>query len=119
MILVDTSIWIDHLRSANRPLASLLERELVLTHPLVIEELACGSIRHRNEFIRRLNSLPTATIAAHAEILGLIEEKSLHGIGIGAVDTHLLASALLDGAKVWSRDKALIKAATRLNLSFD
>lgn len=118
MILVDTSVWIDHLRSSNPVLVSLLENGSVLAHSLVIEELACGHIRRRDEFIGRLHSLPVASVATHAEILDLISEKALYGIGIGAVDVHLIASAMLGESKLWTKDKALARAATRLGLEF-
>jgi predicted nucleic acid-binding protein len=116
MILVDTSVWIDHLRRRERRLLSLLESGTVLTHPLVIEEIACGHLRDRIEIIALLHALPSAPVVTHTEILGLISNKTLFGVGLGAIDVHLMASAMLGGATIWSKDKALSREASRLGL---
>lgn len=117
MILVDTSVWIDHLRQSESQLLQLLESGKVLTHPLVIEEIACGHLRNRNEIVDLLHSLPLSPLATHAEILGLISNQKLFGVGLGAIDVHLLASAKLAGANLWSKDKALSREAKRLGIN--
>lgn len=117
MILVDTSIWVDHLRATEPGLVELLKEGSVLTHPLIVEELACGSLPRRKEFLDLLDDLPQAIMAEHPEILQFIAAEKLYGTGLGAVDAHLLASARLAGAKVWSKDKALDRAAKRLGLA--
>ena len=120
MILVDTSVWIDHLRSGDARLADLLNRSQVVIHPFVIGELACGNLRQRDEVLRLLNDLPQAVVASQEEVLHLIEHKKLMGLGIGFIDAHLLASATLtDTAALWTRDKRLQKVARKLELAFD
>ena len=116
MILVDTSIWIDHLRKGDSTLAAHLSGGEVLTHPLIIEELACGHLSHRNEILGLLEALPATPVASHAEVLGLISDEGLGGSGIGTVDAHLLASARLAHVTIWSRDKALNRAAKKLGI---
>lgn len=117
MILVDTSVWIDHLRKPDSSLLRLLESRRVLIHPLIIEEIACGYLRDRLEITSLLHSLPLAPVAAHTEVLSLISNKSLYGVGLGAIDVHLIASTLLSGAKIMSKDKALVREACRLGVS--
>ncbi len=120
MILVDTSVWIDHLRTGDERLADLLNRCQVVMHPFVIGELACGNLRKRGEVLRLLNDLPQATVASQDEVLHLIKHKKLMGLGIGFIDAHLLASAALtDAAVIWTRDKRLQKAAAKLKLAVD
>lgn len=110
MILVDTSVWIDHFRRGNAELADALEREDVLTHPFVIGELACGDLKKRREILDLLAALPAAVVASDDETLHLIEERRLMGRGIGTIDAHLLASvALTEGARLWTLDKALLR----------
>jgi predicted nucleic acid-binding protein len=119
MILVDTSIWINHLRSGDERLIDLLDSSQVLVHPFVIGELACGNLRKRDEVLRLLNDLPQALVASHEEVLHFIERNKLMGQGIGYIDTHLLAStALTDTALIWTRDKRLQKIARKLKLVF-
>ncbi|MFL6469035.1 MAG: type II toxin-antitoxin system VapC family toxin [Pyrinomonadaceae bacterium] len=117
MILVDTSVWIDHLRHSEKQLQYLLEKGSVLTHPLVIEELACGHLRDRKEIIETLHDLPVAPVATHTEVLELISNKTLYAVGLGAVDVHLIASAMLADAQIWSKDKALTREAKRLAIN--
>jgi len=120
MILVDTSVLIDHLRSGDERLADLLNRSQVVIHPFVIGELACVNLRKRDEVLRLLNDLPQAVVASQEEVLHLIERKKLMGLGIGFIDAHLLASAALtDTVALWTRDKRLQKVARKLELAFD
>jgi predicted nucleic acid-binding protein len=111
MILVDTSVWVDHLRNGNSRLVSLLEEAEVLTHPFVLGELALGRLAQRSEILEFLENLPGAKVALHEEVLSMIEDRSLAGPGIGWVDAHLLASALLSHASLWSLDRKLTSAA--------
>ena len=118
MILVDTSVWIDHLRTGDIQLADLLQNGQVLTHPFVIGELACGNLRHREELLKLLGDLPKAPVASNEEVYQFIETNRLMGRGIGFVDVHLLASVrLADKALIWTRDKRLQKAARQLKLA--
>lgn len=120
MILVDSSVWIDHLRANEPVLSDLLERGLVLGHPFVVGELACGNLRNRAEILPLLGDLPQASVATDAEVLGLIERYRLMGRGIGWVDAHLLASVLLTpDAGLWTRDGRLAAVATELDLASD
>ncbi len=107
MILVDTSIWIDHFRNGNNELKNLLYENKVLTHPFVIGELACGSIKNRSEIFSLLNELPSCTIANSIEVLSLIKTKKLYGKGIGFIDAHLLASALISKVDFLTKEKNL------------
>ena len=120
MILVDTSIWIDHLRTGNNQLADLLTHSQVLAHPFVIGELACGYLRKREEILTLLNDLPQSPIASPAEALHFIEHNQLMGKGIGYIDVHLLAaSALAESTLLWTADKQLKKVASGMKLVFD
>ena len=117
MILVDTSVWVEHLRSGMAALAVELDAGRVLTHPLVIGELACGSLRNRREVLGLLGRLPAAPTATHAEALSFLERRALMGRGIGFVDVHLLASAALAApVRLWTRDRRLAAVATELDL---
>ena len=119
MILVDTSIWVDHLRNTEAQLVHLLERELVLSHPFVIGELALGQLRQRNKVLGLLSDLRHASIATHNEVTQFIDQKKIYGRGIGYVDAHLLASALLEaGVKLWTRDKRLQQIANEMDVGF-
>lgn len=119
MILVDTSVWVDHLRRGDEGLAGLLERGAVLMHPFVVGEIACGSLADRQPILELLQDLPAAVVAEHGEVLPFIERHGLHGKGIGYVDVHLLASvALTDGARLWTRDKRLRLAAEELGFDY-
>jgi len=120
MILVDTSIWIDHLRTGDERLIDLLDSSQILAHTFVIGELACGNLRKRDEVLRLLNDLPQAPVASQEEVLHFIERNRLMGQGIGYIDAHLLAStALADRALIWTRDQRLQKIARKLKLDFD
>ena len=118
MILVDTSVWVDHLRRRDAALAGALEAGEVLTHPFVIGELACGHLQRRGELLGLLAALPAAPVATQAEALAYIERHALGGRGIGFLDVHLLAATSLAGdAKLWTRDKRLAAVAASLNLA--
>lgn len=117
MILVDTSVWVDHLRKSDRGLAELLTASNVLMHPFVIGELACGNLRKRDQILALLKNLPRAGVATDNEVLFFIERHTLMGRGLGFVDVHLLASVALHGtARLWTRDKRLRAAADSLGL---
>jgi len=119
MILVDTSIWADHLGKPDPRLVALLENEEVCGHPHVIGELALGNLRQYDVVIRFMNKLPKPTIASDSEVLFLIREKRLHGTGIGHSDTHLLASVLLTtDAVLWTRDKKLNAVALGMGVAW-
>ncbi len=108
MILLDTSVWIDHLRAGEPTVARLLEDGQVLGHLWVVGELSLGRLSRRGEVLRLLRNLPQASVATHAEVAILIERRELYGRGIGFVDAHLLAATLLTAnARLWSRDKRL------------
>jgi len=118
VILVDTSVWIDHLRSGDTLLAGLLEQGQVLSHPFIIGELALGNLRQRETVLADLRELPQASVALDDEVMLLIDRDRLFGIGIGYVDAHLLAATrLTQGAALWTRDKRLSAAAERLSLA--
>ena len=118
MILVDTSIWVDHLRFGEEWLVRLLDQSLVLIHPFVIGEIALGRLRQRALVMTLLQDLPSAIVATDAEVLGFIDRDSLSGFGIGYVDAHLLAATrLTGGARLWTRDKRLSAVAARLALA--
>src|SRR4051812_13041265 len=112
MILVDTSVWIEHLRGGGTGLRDLLMEGMVLTHPFVIGELACGNLKHRRRILRDLSALPAVLTAMHEEVLRLIEDRKLWGQGIGWIDSHLLASALVSNCGFWTIDKQLCQLAT-------
>jgi predicted nucleic acid-binding protein len=118
LILVDTSVWIDHLRRSVALLADALEAEDVLVHPFIIGELACGEMKQRSEVLALLATLPPIVVATDEETLHFIERNHLMGKGIGYIDAHLLAAiTLADGAQLWTRDKRLAGVAAELRIS--
>jgi len=118
VILVDTSVWVDHLRARDRTLVQLLDTGQVLTHPFVIGELALGTLRRRRLILGTLAVLPQAVAASHHEVMHFIDRHRLFGIGIGYVDVHLLAATrLTSAATLWTRDKRLRDAADQLALA--
>ena len=120
MILVDTSVWIDHFREADAVLASLLDADEVLTHPFVLGEIALGNLRWRATTIRELDGLPKAVSATDVEVMALIEREKLFGLGLGYIDLHLLAATRLTlGARLWTRDKRQAVIAERLGVAAD
>ncbi len=118
MILVDTSVWITHLRQGSRKLEKLLMDAEVMCHPFIIGELACGNLKNRNEIISLLKSLPMAPTIEFDEFLFFVDRNQLMGKGVGFVDIHLLASAQLTGVPLWTADKKLKSAAGQLELTF-
>jgi predicted nucleic acid-binding protein len=118
VILVDTSIWVEHLRAGNKALAKLLEDGQVLAHPFVIGELALGHLEPRNVILSALSDLPRARSATDDEVLHLIDREGLAGLGIGYVDAHLLAAVrLTSAAALWTRDKRLHQVAERMSVA--
>jgi predicted nucleic acid-binding protein len=119
MIIVDSSVWIDHLRADDPDLAALLSDGVVLLHPFVLGEVSVGSFRNRAATLKDMRELPEAIVAEPDEVLHLIERETLFGLGIGYVDAHLLASARLTAdTKLWTRDRRLAAAAARLSLAW-
>jgi predicted nucleic acid-binding protein len=119
VILVDTSIWIDHLRQGNEHLVQLLGLGRVVTHPYAIGELALGSLQNRHTVLGALKELPRALLATDEEVLQFIETNALFGLDIGYIDAHLLAAArLAPGTKIWTRDMRLLSASTDLGLAY-
>lgn len=119
MILVDTSVWIDHLRNNNTQLASLLHREAVCSHPFILGELYCGHMNQKEIFTNELQKLHFLTTASQHEVMTMIDKNNLAGKGVGWIDMHLLASCLIEHASLWSLDKSLQKLSRELGISFE
>ncbi len=118
MILVDTSVWIDHLRTGDDMLVQQLNSSKVLMHPFVLGELACGNLSNRKEILTLLKDLPKSSVATDNEVLFFIEQHKLMGRGIGYIDTHLLAAVALNGsARLWTRDRRLRAVCDSLSLT--
>ena len=117
MILVDTSVWVDHFRQGIPLLGDLLSEGKVTTHPFVIGELACGNLKNRTEILTLLASLPSVKVANHLEALHLVETHALGGTGIGWMDVHLLAAALLNRVPLWTRDRKLHAVAKAMGIA--
>ena len=117
MILVDTSVWVEHLRHGLPRLATHLQEGEVLIHPWVIGELACGNLRNRSQLLELMQGLPAATVASEAEVLLLIERYRLMGRGIGYVEAQLLASAKLSHCRLWTQDRHLAAVAQEQGLA--
>jgi len=118
MVLVDTSVWVSHLRDGNSELANLLNDGRVLCHPLIVGELACGNLKDRAVVLSFLQLLPMSIEAEHDEVLSFIENNSLMGKGMGYVDAHLITSAVLAGVPIWTLDKKLAQAADSLYINY-
>jgi len=117
-MLVDTSVWVDHLRRGNRDLAARLDTAVVWCHPFVIGELACGRLSDRGQVLELLEALPRSPVADHPEVLTFIDRWDLAGSGIGWVDAHLLASAMLGGIGIWTLDRTVDRVARTLGIRF-
>lgn len=119
MILLDTSVWIDNLRQSDAQVVALLQADFVLVHPFVIGELACGNLKSRADILGLLNTLPQARVALEHEVLFFIDSHKLMGLGISYIDAHLLAAtALIEGAKLWPRDKRLYMLTQQLGWAY-
>ena len=118
MVLVDTSVWVSHLRDGNAELANLLNDGRVLCHPLIVGELACGNLKDRAVILSFLQLLPMSIEAEHDEVLSFIENNHLMGKGMGYVDFHLITSAVLTGVPVWTLDKKLAQATDSLHIKY-
>jgi len=118
MILVDSSVWINHFRHPEPRLDALLVHELVFLHPFVLGELACGNLHKRAETIGFLEDLPSASIASEPEVRHLLESRRFWGTGLGWIDLHLLASALIEESKLWTADRAMAAVASQLGIAF-
>jgi len=117
VILVDTSVWVDHLRRRNAMLADRLGRGEVVCHPFVIGEMSLGSLRNRDEVLSLLSELPMASLIPHNEVLALVHRLDLAGRGVGWVDVHLIASAVVDRLRLWTLDRRLASVARAVDLS--
>ena len=118
MVLVDTSVWVSFLQAGNARLKELLDEGKVVSHPFIIGEMSCGNLKNRREILALLKALPPAVEARHEEVLLLVENHRLMGLGLGYVDIHLLAAALLTSVPLWTEDKSLKAAAVRLQVDF-
>ena len=118
MVLVDTSVWISHLREGNAELAALLNEGEVVCHPFIVGELACGNLKNRTTVLSLLEALPTAVMGEHKEVLAFVENNDLMGKGLGYVDVHLIVSAALTDLSLWTFDKRLKRASSLLNLGY-
>jgi hypothetical protein len=119
MVLVDTSVWVAHLREGNDDLARLLNNGDVTCHPLIVGELACGNLKNRSEILSLLRSLPMAIEAEHEETLQFIEKNRLMGRGLGYIDVHLMASSVLTRTPLWTLDKRLNEISTEIGINVD
>ena len=118
MILVDTSIWVDHLRKSNRDLVYLLEQSQVLVHPWIIGELVCGNLANRKDLLMLFSSMPAVRVVSDVEVFELIEARRLFGKAVGWVDMHLLAAAIIEDIKLWTGDNKLKRIAASLGVAF-
>ena len=118
MVLVDTSLWVDHLREGNARLEAELNEGTVVCHPFIVGEIACGTIRNRKEILSLMQSLPMAETVEQNEVLQFIEHNKLAGKGLSYVDIHLLASAVLTRVPLWTLDKKLKQASVKLRIDY-
>jgi predicted nucleic acid-binding protein len=118
MVLVDTSVWVSHLRVGNVGLEKLLSGGEVVCHPFIIGELACGNLKNRREILAHLQSLPMTILAEDEEVLEFIENNQLMGKGLGYIDVHLIASAVLTDVPLWTLDKTLDKLTKKIGINY-
>jgi hypothetical protein len=118
MVLVDTSVWVEHFRKGNIGLAALLHDDHVICHPLIIGELACGNLKNRYEILSLLHALPMALHAEHEEVMRFIENYRLMEKGLGYIDIHLLASTMLTNVPLWTLDKRLNEVSSTLGIGY-
>ena len=118
MVLVDTSVWVSHLRDGNVGLEKLLNNGEVVCHPFIVGELACGNLKNRGEILTYLQSLPMTILAEDGEVLKFIENRQLMGKGLGYIDVHLIAAAVLTDAPLWTFDKTLDKITKKIGISY-
>ena len=120
MILIDSSVWIDHIRSEIAHVEHLLDERQVLMHPMVIGELACGNLRDRDTLLAKFRQMPRPPELSHNDVLQFIEDNRVMGLGIGFVDAHILAStAKAEDCQLWTNDRRLRDVADRLNVAYD
>jgi predicted nucleic acid-binding protein len=119
MVLVDTSIWVDHFQKNDEDLVGLLNDFKAVLHPFIIGELACGNLKNRNRIISLLYALPLAKEITNSEYMSFIEQNKLFGLGIGFVDVHLLASALISNVTLYTRDKSLYSIASKFKIQYN
>ncbi|MEK6589539.1 MAG: PIN domain-containing protein [Nitrospinota bacterium] len=119
MVLVDTSVWVLHLREGNIALERLLNDGDVVCHPFIVGELSCGNLKNRTEILSLLQTLPTSIQAEHEDVMQFIENHQLMGKGLGYIDMHLLASALLTEVSIWTLDKRLDEISIKLGIGFN
>ena len=115
-VLIDTSVWIDHFISPSPRLEVLVEQEQTLCHPLVLGELTCGNLKDRRHTLRWLKEMTPGVVVAHEEVEAMVDALELHGRGLGWIDVHLIASALLTGCSLYTYDRALVAAASELGI---
>jgi len=118
MVLVDTSVWVEHLRSGNIGLENLLNDDHVICHLFIVGELACGNFSNRSEILSLLQALPLANHAEHEEVMHFVENYSLMGKGLGYVDMHLIVAAMLNRVPIWTLDKKLKGVSSKLGLEY-
>jgi predicted nucleic acid-binding protein len=118
MVLVDTSVWVSHLRDENAELSNLLNDGVVLCHPFIVGEIACGNLKDRSAILSFLELLPMSIEAEHDEVLSFIESRRLMGKGIGYIDVHLLISAILTDAPLWTLDTKLAQVSASLHIKY-
>ena len=118
MVLVDTSVWVVHLRNGNSGLKTLLHEGHVVCHPFTVGELACGNLKNRAEILSLLEALPMATHVEHEEVMKFIEDHTLIGKGLGYIDIHLIASAVLPDIPLWTVDKKLNEISSKLGIGY-
>jgi predicted nucleic acid-binding protein len=118
MVLVDTSVWVSHLREGDSLLENLLNNGMVVCHPFIVGELACGNLKKRSEILSLLNALPFVKLATHEEVMHFIDSRHLMGRGLGYVDVHLLSSAVLSEVSILTYDQKLKTIAAKLDIHY-